>query len=523
MDSVFFMEVEERARVLQNVARALRCSYICLWSSLPHPSNCLISMDGWYFDDKHSHPGSSSSLCHRLFDDYRGSLCNVGSGCVPGFTYKQGLPYLELHDSELLRSSTTESQQQFYLEAGIKTSVFMGCNNGEIELGFSSNSSHVNPQEIANMFGQELMQQSVLSEVRLPDQSHPSSSSSSLRSLSVGSPENSSLFLTMPNASYLHRDTMKDTLTEQANLQPQLPMQPFNQIRGTQFLNPMNDDAIIANAMLAVITSASSSSSGHQQTQKRSSNAQQQYQTRHSGSFRPYVAALAPKVELKPNQCGQKMLKAAFEVLKRMNLMKIEARMQGSTSRSTVNQLHMISERKRREKLNESFHSLRLLLPPGSKKDKASVLSCTRDYLYTLKTKVSELEEKNKKLEARVLPSKETMEEPSTTSSGESVEIQVTKASESSAMAHRINVRVTSRAERDMVELLLRMLECLNLMKDVSLEYMEANTPPIEQTNHLQQVCLKLQIQEKEWNEETFKEALKKAISDVAQPGPSNP
>ncbi|KAK1290613.1 hypothetical protein QJS10_CPB18g00749 [Acorus calamus] len=456
MDSVFFMEVEERARVLQSVARALRCSYICLWSSLPHPSKC-----------------------------------------VPGFAYKQGLPYLELHDSELLRSATTESQQQFYLEAGIK----------------------VNPQEIANMFGQELTQQSVLSEVRLPDQSHPSSSSSSLRSLSVGSPENSSLFLTMPNASYLHRDTMKDTLTEQANLQPQLPMKPFNQIRGTQFLNPMNDDAIIANAMLAVITSASSSSSGHQQTQKSSSNAQQQYQTRHSGSFRPYVAALAPKVELKPNQSGQKMLKAAFEVLKRMNLMK----MQGSTSRSTVNQLHMISERKRREKLNESFHSLRLLLPPGSKKDKASVLSCTRDYLYALKTKVSELEEKNKKLEARVLPSKETMEEPSTTSSGESVEIQVTKASESSAMAHRINVRVTSRAERDMVELLLRMLECLNLMKDVSLEYMEADTPPIEQTNHLQRVCLRLQIQGKEWNEETFKEALQKAIGDVAQPGPSNP
>ncbi|KAK1313996.1 hypothetical protein QJS10_CPA06g01080 [Acorus calamus] len=461
MDSVFFMEVEERARVLQSVARALRCSYICLWSSLPHPSKC-----------------------------------------VPGFAYKQGLPCLELHGSELLRSATTESQQQFYLEAGIK----------------------VNLQEIANLLGQELTQQSVLSEARLPDQSHPSSSSSSLRSLSVGSPENSSLFLTMPNASYLHRETMKaDTLTEQANLQPQLPMQPFNQIQGAQFLNPMNDDAIIANAMLAVITSASSSSPGHQQTQKRSSNAQQQYQTRHSGSFRPYVAALAPKVELKPNQSGQKMLKAAFEILKRMNLMKIEAQMQGSTSRSTGNQLHMISERKRREKLNESFHSLRLLLPPGSKKDKASVLSCTRDYLYTLKTKVSELEEKNKKLEARVLPRKETMEEPSTISSGESVEIRVTKASKSSDMAHRINVRVTSRTERDMVELLLRMLKCLNLMKDVSLEYMEADTPPIEQTNHLQRVCLRLQIQGKEWNEETFKEALKKTISDVAQPGSSNP
>ena len=34
----------------------------------------------------------------------------------------------------------------------------------------------------------------------------------------------------------------------------------------------------------------------------------------------------------------------------------------------SVNQLqHMFSERKRREKLNDSFHALKAVLPPGSK------------------------------------------------------------------------------------------------------------------------------------------------------------
>jgi hypothetical protein len=39
-----------------------------------------------------------------------------------------------------------------------------------------------------------------------------------------------------------------------------------------------------------------------------------------------------------------------------------------SKAEASENQLqHMISERKRREKLNDSFHALRTVLPPGSK------------------------------------------------------------------------------------------------------------------------------------------------------------
>lgn len=61
------------------------------------------------------------------------------------------------------------------------------------------------------------------------------------------------------------------------------------------------------------------------------------------------------------------MIKAGIEILRRVSAMRMEAQVQ-EQYRPTSNQLHhMISERKRREKLNEYFHALRLLLPPGSK------------------------------------------------------------------------------------------------------------------------------------------------------------
>ncbi|EAZ10891.1 hypothetical protein OsJ_00734 [Oryza sativa Japonica Group] len=67
------------------------------------------------------------------------------------------------------------------------------------------------------------------------------------------------------------------------------------------------------------------------------------------------------------------------------------------------NQLqHMISERKRREKLNDSFLALKAVLPPGSKKDKTSILIRAREYVKSLESKLSELEEKNRELEARL-------------------------------------------------------------------------------------------------------------------------
>ncbi|EPS64516.1 hypothetical protein M569_10266, partial [Genlisea aurea] len=59
---------------------------------------------------------------------------------------------------------------------------------------------------------------------------------------------------------------------------------------------------------------------------------------------------------------------------------------------------HIISERRRREKLNESFHLLRSLLPSCPKKDKASVLSYTTEYIAALKIQVEEVRRRNQAL-----------------------------------------------------------------------------------------------------------------------------
>uniref|UniRef100_A0A0E0KZJ3 BHLH domain-containing protein n=1 Tax=Oryza punctata TaxID=4537 RepID=A0A0E0KZJ3_ORYPU len=70
----------------------------------------------------------------------------------------------------------------------------------------------------------------------------------------------------------------------------------------------------------------------------------------------------------------------------------------GGDSNQQLQVQHVLSERKRREKLNESFKALRDVLPPATKKDKASVLMRAKDYVNVLKARIAELEEKNRKL-----------------------------------------------------------------------------------------------------------------------------
>ncbi|CAL9776196.1 unnamed protein product, partial [Musa acuminata subsp. burmannicoides] len=53
---------------------------------------------------------------------------------------------------------------------------------------------------------------------------------------------------------------------------------------------------------------------------------------------------------------------------------------------------HVLSERRRREKLNEKFLALRSLVPTGGKIDKASILDDTTQYLKHLERRVQELE-----------------------------------------------------------------------------------------------------------------------------------
>ncbi|KAL3635568.1 endoglucanase 3 [Castilleja foliolosa] len=93
----------------------------------------------------------------------------------------------------------------------------------------------------------------------------------------------------------------------------------------------------------------------------------------------------------------QKMLKKVlFEVAKMHENSKVEAgKNDNAEPRREVEEVdrnHVLSERKRREKINERFSILGSLIPSGGKVDKVSVLDYTIQYLRDLERKVEELE-----------------------------------------------------------------------------------------------------------------------------------
>ncbi|KAJ0885928.1 hypothetical protein HanRHA438_Chr09g0373551 [Helianthus annuus] len=146
MDSIFNLEEAERSTLLRKIIQSCGFTYICLWSHFPHHSNCLIFIDGVYKEENNQANSPSVSLAMRSFLDYKKSVFlmdNYSGERVPGFAFMHNLAYTEHTGLELLEMASSSAQLQFYQEAGIKTAIFMGCKNGEIELGMSNGSSQV--------------------------------------------------------------------------------------------------------------------------------------------------------------------------------------------------------------------------------------------------------------------------------------------------------------------------------------------------------------------------------------------
>lgn len=246
--------------------------------------------------------------------------------------------------------------------------------------------------------------------IRLPkDNQNPlatSSSSSSLKSLSLdNSPEYSSLLFninpttTTPTTTSSHNIINPDISQAEllltnphisSLLQPlsttaplllphQQAIQAFGRLRNIQFPTPEAEDAAMTKAILAVLTSSSSDPTS-------SSSA---YSTDHphhhlinpkSSAFKNYnTTSTSPAVSAQDHRrlsLKKSMFKRSVSFFRNLNIMRNRQRLQAAAAASaatthrpiTSTQLHhMISERKRREKLNESFQSLRSLLPPGTK------------------------------------------------------------------------------------------------------------------------------------------------------------
>jgi hypothetical protein len=94
------------------------------------------------------------------------------------------------------------------------------------------------------------------------------------------------------------------------------------------------------------------------------------------GAFSRYARHLRARRPPKPGACGQRMFKTAMSVLANMHVAATyrrqyyyqQAAAEAAAAPPSDNQLqHTMSERKRREKLNDSFVALKAVLPPGSK------------------------------------------------------------------------------------------------------------------------------------------------------------
>lgn len=216
----------------------------------------------------------------------------------------------------------------------------------------------------------------------------PSSSSSSLRSLSVDSPEYSPLLFNIPTASYVNLEPSKEaliitndntlleeTLRISSSSSPLMmsttrsspheqAIQALSQIRSVQFPTIETENAAMTNAILAVLSSPSTSSTNNSQQSSSAAHINLPNLTRNVTAFRRYREGLAPVANISRKN---NMFERSLSFFRNLNMRRRhEFQLQGN--RPTTTQLHhMISERRRREKLNESFHILRSLLPPGTK------------------------------------------------------------------------------------------------------------------------------------------------------------
>ncbi|KAL0337275.1 UNVERIFIED_CONTAM: putative transcription factor [Sesamum calycinum] len=196
--------------------------------------------------------------------------------------------------------------------------------------------------------------------------------------------------------------------------------------------------------------------------------------------------------------------------------------LQTQGNRPTSTQMHhMISERRRREKLNESFQVLRSLLPPGSKKDKASVLSSTTEYISSLKSQVEELSKRNQELQSELSTTAgkegggEEVGVLSSSSERVSVEIAQVSSASTSEEARFLDLRVRLRSgECSLLDLVIRVLEFLNQQSNLRLLSMQSNTRLVESAP-VHGLVLRLRVEGDEFEECGFQEAVRRVVDDL--------
>ncbi|XP_055823682.1 putative transcription factor bHLH041 isoform X2 [Solanum dulcamara] len=414
---------------------------------------------------------------------------------------------MELKFADLQSHASNPVQLQFYHEAGIKTTICMGCSIGEIEFGMTCSPQVNLEMGMRNLFPEYFSTRSGLPHHQTLvsiDQNRPSSSSS----FSLDSPGeySSLLFNVASTSSYVPEPP---AFPEQTIRPVSATAMPYHQIQ-TTFPRVETEDAALTRAYLAVMTSPSSSSSSHQSRENINVPTDPHYQNK-ATAFRRFRLGLGPNnIQIR----RQNMLRRSITFFRNLNMMRRQEQIQANPRAPTSTQVHhMISERRRREKLNDSFQLLRSLLPPGTKKDKASVLASTTEYLASLKGQLEEVRKKNEMLEAELVKHETKSDGIIRSCDGnEKVGVEITNVGESSLSESRVvDLQVSVRGECSVLDLVSHLLQFLKTQNHLTLDSVAANTRSM--LNH---ITLRITIQGSEWDESAFEEAVKRVVGDLA-------
>ncbi|KAK8956500.1 putative transcription factor bHLH041 [Platanthera zijinensis] len=403
-------------------------------------------MDVWCFEDDSLHSSSSSgSLPQIPFSELLSSFACIDDNYVAEIPPVERDDRVQFGDLELLNPSTMQLQGQLDEVLCLSWPGLGGSTDSTCQT--SLDILHEQPQTRrslqSNLFYEE---QSLL----------PSVKSCSFDSLS-------SIY------------TKSDMPVPQTS-----SVTGMNQHTYARFLLPMVEEMAITRAMVSVISSSSSStlssSSAASSYQHLSEQGAQTYQSQVTYcppkmcSFQPYSSSISRKLESHNNVHSQSMIKKAHNMLRSVNKLRAQAK-EEETQLTSYQMQHMVLERRRRERLNSSFHSLGKLLPPGSKKDKTAVLCNTVSYMKTLKSEIYELEEKNRVLEEKVLPFEAELQ---SIDPNERVQVKLRKSSQTESEKQQIYLVIMVRVQCDLIRVVLQVLECIKTMKAISLLSLDA-------------------------------------------------
>ncbi|XP_031736673.1 putative transcription factor bHLH041 [Cucumis sativus] len=241
-------------------------------------------------------------------------------------------------------------------------------------------------------------------------------------------------------------------------------------------------------------------------------------------AFEEYNVKKAAVEGAEENQKRESLMKKGLVFYRKLKKMRIGERIiiEAAKRPASAQLIHMIAERRRREKLNESFLALRSILPPQTKKDKASVLATAREYLTKLKAQVSELSHRNHILLQAQDPHIRTVHhQPTTPTSSLNQQFTVNVSYEppppgstDETIVVDLEIIIRGDSSQLMTDTAIRILQFLKSIVNARVvlsfhaNHMIAPSP-------LTRLGFRFSLQGGEWDESAFLEAVRRIVSDL--------